>query len=129
MQVSMFENIFRNLPGNENWESSFYAQLTEYGIWDKNAFWMLHSDLVHAANLFRDADSVDKELAWAIVRLQSHVDRLFIAHFNQNDVFAIHDLSTDDMYAFKERFDMAVLGVFSGEVLPEDAFELVNPLL
>jgi hypothetical protein len=25
--------IFRNLPANVNWESSFYEQLTEHGVW------------------------------------------------------------------------------------------------
>ncbi|MFZ6768854.1 hypothetical protein ACO0LM_17490 [Undibacterium sp. Di26W] len=125
----MFENISRNLPGNANWAGSFYEQLSEYGIWDKDAFWLLNKDLVLAANKLKNLNSVDKEFASAIVRLQSNVDRLFAAHFNKNDVFKIVNLSTDDMYAFKERFDMAVTGVFSGEVLSEYAFELVNPLL
>ncbi|MBC3920765.1 hypothetical protein H8L32_25085 [Undibacterium sp. CY18W] len=120
----MFENISRNLPGNANWKGSFYEQLTECGIWDKHAFWMLHKDLVLAADKLKNLSSVDKELASAIVRLQSNVDRLFAAHFNKNDVFKIVNLSTDDMYALKERFDMAVIGVFSGAVPPEDAVEL-----
>lgn len=129
MQVSTFENIFRNLPGNANWVGSFYEQLTEHGIWNKKEFWLLHSDLILAANKLKDSESVDKQLAWAIVKLQSNIDRLFIAHFDEKDVFAILGVSTGELHAFKERFDLAVVDVFSGEVLPEGAFELVNPLL
>lgn len=125
----MFEHILRNLPEHANWEGSFYEQLTEYGTWNKNEFWLLHRDLVLAAHELKDAETVDKQLAAAIVRLQANVDRLFIAHFDQNDVFKILDLSADETYAFKERFEMAVVGVFSGKVIAEDAFELINPLL
>ncbi|MES2038115.1 MAG: Imm41 family immunity protein [Pseudomonadota bacterium] len=129
MQVLMFENIFRNLPGNANWVGSFYEQLTEHGIWNKKEFWLLLSDLILAANKLKDSESVDKQLAWAIVKLQSNINGLLIAHFDEKDVFAILDMSTGELYAFKERFDLAVVGIFSGEVLPEDAFELTNPLL
>lgn len=125
----MFEHILRNLPEHANWEGSFYEQLTEYGTWNKQEFWLLHRDLILAAHELKDAATVDTQLAAAIVRLQANVDRLFIAHFDQNDVFKILDLSVDETYAFKERFEMAVVGVFSGKVLAEHAFELVNPLL
>ncbi len=125
----MFEHILRNLPEHKDWEGSFYEQLTEYGTWNKQEFWLLHRDLILAAHELKDAATVDTQLAAAIVRLQANVDRLFIAHFDQNDVFKILDLSVDETYAFKERFEMAVVGVFSGNVLAEHAFELVNPLL
>jgi len=125
----MFEHILCNLPEHANWEGSFYEQLTEYGTWNKKEFWLLHRDLVLAAHELKDAEKVDKQLAEAIVRLQANVDRLFIAHFDQNDVFTILDLNVDEIYAFKERFETAVAGVFSGKVLAEDAFELLNPLL
>ncbi|MFZ6643351.1 hypothetical protein ACO0LL_26755 [Undibacterium sp. TC4M20W] len=133
----MFEDICRNLPGNTNWPGSFYEQLAEHGIWNTKEFWLLHRDLVLAANKLRDVGSVDKQFALTIVRLQATVDRLFSAHFDENDVFKIlaidNELGTvlnsDELHAFKERFDLAVTGVFSGEIFPEYAFELVNPLL
>lgn len=125
----MFENIFRNLPGNSKWEGSFYEQLTEFGIWDEKEFWLLHLDLIVAAGEFKNADSIDKKLACGIVALQSKIDRLFAAHFNERDAFKIIGIGEENLYAFKERFDLAVIGVFSGEVLSEDAFDVVNPLL
>lgn len=124
----MFENISRNLPGNPHWEGSFYEQLTEYGIWDKKEFCLLHRDLILAANQFKDSAAIDKQVACAIVTLQSNVSRLFAAHFNENDVFNILDLSNDELHACKERLDAAVVSVFSGELLTEDAFELADPL-
>ncbi|MFZ6736027.1 hypothetical protein ACO0LG_29175 [Undibacterium sp. Ji42W] len=80
---------------------------------------------------------MDKKFALKIVKLRSNVDRLFAAHFDENDVFKIlaidNELGTvlniDELHAFKERFDLAVTGVFSGEIFPEHTFELVNPLL
>ena len=125
--LAMFENISRNLPGNPSWKGSFYEQLTEYGIWDKKEFCLLHSDLVLAANKFKDSAAIDKQFACAIVRLQSNVSRLFAAHFNENDVFNIVDLSNDELHAYKERLDAAVVSVFSGELLTEDTFELAYP--
>ena len=123
------ENIFRNLPGNPKWEGSFYEQLSEHGRWDIDEFWILHLAITQTAKSLKQSDLIEKKLALNVVVLQSRIDQLFVAHFNKNDAYEILDLSVDELFAFKERFDLAVMGVFSGEVLPESSFELTNPLL
>ena len=118
----------RNIPGHSNWEGSFFERLTEYGEWDQEAFWYLHKELVELAQR-ADEHSVDRELAYMLLYLQQRVLNLVAAHFAKNDVFNITNLKGEQLYEFKERFDMAILGVITGEVLPESSFDLVNPLL
>ena len=119
--------ILRNLPGDPHWEGSFYEQLTEYAIWDENAFWRLHLALLEAAKTPRIAFS--RENVRALVSLQGKVLNLISAHYNPGDAFNIRNLSHERLQAFDERFQHAVLSVFSGEVTPETSYDLVNPLI
>ncbi len=41
----------------------------------------------------------------------------------------IKNLSNEKLFEFKERFEMAILGAITGEILSESSFDLVNPLL
>ena len=125
----MPSELKRNIPGNPDWEGSFYERLTEYGEWDSTSFWILHLELL---NIARQQDvnlPAERDLAYMLLFLQQRVLSLISAHFKKNDVFQICDINTEQLYAFKERFEMAILGAVSGEVLPETSFELVNPLV
>lgn len=123
-----YKNLFRSLPGNDSWEGSFYERLVEYGVWDDAEFWKLHSDLIHIAQTI-DSDTIEREIALAVMRLYIKISSLISAHFRPNDVFCIEDLSELQISAYKERLDLAVIGVFSGEILGEERFDLRNPLL
>lgn len=127
----MFEReyIFKNLPGNPAWVGSFYERLAEEGVWDKDEFWKLHLALINAANKLASQSSIDCELASAVARIQSCVWGLIAAHYDENDVFTIGNLTATELYDFTERFDHAILGVFSGEVIPEASYDLNNPLI
>lgn len=124
----MDAEIFRNLPGNPNWEGSFYEQLTEYGIWNSDEFWKLHLALTEAALRPTGSEFIDRKVALAVATLQAEISRLVSAHYDANDVFEIKNLTPTDLHAFYERFEHAVLSVYSGEVLPESSYDLVNPL-
>jgi hypothetical protein len=125
----MSDEIQRNLPGNPEWESSFYGKLAEHGVWDVDAFWRLHLDLILAARTNCLSEQIDRKFALVVTTLFARVANLIEAHFNSNDVFKITNMTTDDLLAFRERFEHAVLGVFSGEILPETSFDLTNPLI
>ena len=64
-----------------------------------------------------------------LLYLHQKVLNLITAHFTKNDVFEISNIKTEQLYEYKERFEMAILGAISGEVLPEASFDLVNPLV
>jgi hypothetical protein len=119
----------RNIPGNPKWEGSFFERLTEYGEWDSEAFWLLHFDLLQLAMCTDSSEPVDRNLSYMLLYLQQRVLNLISAHFAKNDSFNITDLNDKQLYEFKERFDMAILGVVTGEVLPESSFDLMNPLV
>lgn len=123
------ENLYRNSPSHPKWEGSFVQRLHEYCEWDKNAFWLVHKDLIELAKQFSEVDSVPKDIAARVVALQKTVSTSFAANFNKNDGFSIENLSIETLHEFMERFDMAILGVFTGQVLPESSFDLVSPLL
>ncbi len=125
----MHSELLRNIPGNPNWEGSFYERLTEYGEWDSKSFWILHLDLLNIAKQQISDRPIERELAYMLLLLQQKVLTLISAHFTKNDVFQIDNINTEQLYEFKERFEMAILGAISGEVLPESSFDLVNPLV
>ena len=64
-----------------------------------------------------------------LVFIQERVLNLISAHLNVDDAFEISNLSVDSIYQFKERFQMAIIGVVTGEVLPEPSFDFENPLM
>jgi hypothetical protein len=125
----MHSELFRNIPGNSNWEGSFYERLTEYGEWDSKSFWVLHLDLLNIAKQQISNQPVERELAYTLLQLQQKVLSLISANFAKDDVFNISNINTEQLYEFQERFEMAILGAISGEVLPESSFDLVNPLV
>jgi len=125
----MHTELERNIPGNSNWEGSFYERLTEYGEWDLKSFWVLHLELLNLAKIQNANLPVERGLAYMLLYLQQSVLTLITAHFTENDAFEISHINTDQLYEFKERFEMAILGAISGEVLPETSFGLVNPLV
>ena len=125
----MHSELLRNIPGNSNWEGSFYERLTEYGEWDSKSFWALHLDLLNIAKQQITNQPVDRELAYMLLLLQQKVFTLTSAHFTKIDVFEISNINSEQLYEFQERFNMAILGAITGEVLPESSFDLVNPLV
>ena len=125
----MHVQIFRNLPGNPGWEGSFYEQLTEHGDWSIVEFWKLHFELVGVGRSEDLSAGVSRELALAVATLFAKITSLISAHYNLNDVFQINNLSPDELLAFSERLEHAVLGVFSGQVIAESSYELANPLI
>lgn len=124
----MYVQIYRNLPGNSDWEGSFYERLAEYGDWSIVEFWRLHFDLVGVARSEDSSAGVNRELALAVATLFAKITNLISAHYNVNDVFQIENLSSDELLAFTERLEHAVLGVFSGQVIAESSYELTSPL-
>ena len=125
----MNSELNRNLPGNPNWVGSFYEKLTEYGEWDIDEFWKLHSEIIEISVNSKSQDKIDRALAANLVTLLIKVLNLIEAHFNIKDVFRIENLDDDSIFNYKERFVSAVNSVFSGEVLPESSFTLTNPLI
>ncbi|WP_343583469.1 Imm41 family immunity protein [Herbaspirillum sp.] len=125
---SEYVDLYRNFPGSEKWEGSFYEKLAEYGIWDENEFWKLHLDLTHIGRS-SNADNINKELSASIVKIYVRVSSLIIAHFDTADIFSIQNLSHAQILAYGERLNMAIIGIFSGEVLDESSFELKNPFI
>jgi hypothetical protein len=125
----VFEHILRNIPGNATWEGSFCERLAEHGEWNASEFWQLHLALTQAGSVARKSDSIDRELAQCVVKMYSRISGLIAAHFDANDVFKISNLGYEELHQFKERLDLAVVGVFSGEVIPESSFELMSPLI
>ena len=118
----------RNIPNYPSWEGSFYERLTEYCEWKSDLFWVLHCDLLNAALLAKD-EPIDRNLVHMLLYLQERVLTLIAAHFNKNGVFEISNLTDKQLHEYTERFNMAILGVITAEVLPEASFNLVNPLV
>ena len=121
--------IERFSANHNEWEGSFSEKLYEYGEWDIKEFWKLHKNLIELAIYLRDHDQIDKVLMGRILGIQKSVWTIVASHFNKNDVVNLQGITDEKLHDFIERFDMAILGITSGEVLPESSFDLVNPLI
>ncbi|WP_392343898.1 hypothetical protein [Pseudoalteromonas prydzensis] len=126
--MNLYE-IERYSASHPDWEGSFSERLYEYREWNIPEFWKLHKELVELAVWLRGKDEINKQLVGRILGIQKSVRAVVAAHYNKNDVVTISGLTDEQLHEFIERFDMAIMGVASGEVLPESSFDLVNPLL
>lgn len=126
--MNLYE-IERYSASHPDWEGSFSERLYEYYEWNIPEFWKLHKELVELAVWLRGKDEINKQLVGRILGIQKSVMAVVAAHYNKNDVVTISGVTDEQLHDFIERFDMAIMGVASGEVLPESSFDLVNPLL
>lgn len=126
---SSLEAIFENLPGSQHWSASFWGRLVEDCVWDIQQFWRLHDALLAVAESLQTSPVLDRGLACAVVRIQARVLGAFSAHYDSSDHFNISNLDDQELRDYVERFEHAVLAVFSGEVLPESSYDLQPPSL
>lgn len=124
----MSRELERNVPGHPDWEGSFYERLSEYAEWNIEKFWDLHFDLLSIANS-RSKNTTNSDFCYALLYLQQRVLNLIIAHYNPEDIFNIHNINNQELFEFKERFEMAIIGAITGEVLSESCFDLMNLLI
>lgn len=120
--------LFANLPGSDTWGGSFWGRLVEDGVWDEQAFWKLHAALNSLARANGGSVSIDRATAQAVCKVQARVLGCVASHYDPGDVFEITNLGDERLRDFVERFEHAVLSVFSGEVLPESSYALRSPL-
>ena len=125
----MFPELERNMPGHPHWEGSFFERLTEYGEWNACEFWKLHLELLSIAKNSNYELLVERKLSHMLLYIQQRILNLISANFNKNDIFKISNISTEQLYEYRERFEMAIISAITCEVLPESSFDLVNPLV
>ncbi len=126
--MNLYE-IERYSASHPDWEGSFSERLYEYGEWNIPEFWKLHKELVELAVWLRGKDEINKQLVGRLLGIQRSVLSAVSAHYNKNDVFTLSGVNDEQLHELIERFDLAIRGVTSGEVLPENCFDLINPLL
>jgi hypothetical protein len=120
--------LFANLPGSDTWDESLWGRLVEDGVWDEQAFWELHAALISLARINNGSALIDRATAQAVCKIQARVLGCVASHRDPDDVFKITNLSDERLGDFVERFEHAVLSVFSGEFLPESSYALRSPL-
>lgn len=95
----------RNLPDHPDWEGSFYGQLTEHGRWNNPAF----DRLLQCLSELRIVDPIRSETARDLLSLQAKVLNLVAAHFNQQDVFIIENLDTEEILDKSGELESAIM--------------------
>ena len=124
------QEIYRNMPGDGSpeWEKSFYGYLAEYGEWDIDKFWVFHKALINIAKQVDFEQPIERELAYALIYIQERVLTIVSSHFSDNE-FSFTSIEDSTLYDALDRFELALKGAITGEVIPESSFDLVNPLL
>ena len=109
----MQPELNKNIPGHPDWVGSFYDILSEYGEWNEEQYQKLLTVLHETAKNNKGQINIDKELTKTILTLQAKVLNLISSHFDNNDVFKISNLNTDEILDKKEEFELAVLSIAS----------------
>lgn len=115
--------IAENTSG-EHWrDGSFIGALHESYCWDTDEYWKVEWSI----NAFcsRSLDAPDADL----FRIFSYVMLMFGCHFDPGDGFVITNLDRDELYEFRERFQLMFEGYFRGSMPPQSIFDKINPLL
>ena len=126
MKLHQIERYSANHP---DWEGSFSERLYEHSEWNIPEFWKLHKELIDLAIELKKSNEINKKLVGQLLGIQKSITTMVIAHFNKNDSVTLSGVTDDLLYEFMERFDMAITGISSGQVLGEDQFDLMNPLI
>lgn len=124
-----YQTVLRNLQGGDNWKGSFYEQLAEFGRWDLHEFWLLHREITVISREISKNLSRNKDAVFAIITIYQKINNLILSNFDANDEYSILCVDNNDLLAYKERLDLAVLSLFSGEIYPESSFDIMNPLI
>ena len=103
----MYEELFRNLPSDKNWEGSFYETLTEHGIWDEIEFSKLEFCLCAINAQMESSKILDARIVRALLELQQRISRCIQSHYDRKDIFKISNVSEEQLYDLVERFELA----------------------
>ena len=114
---------FAGCPGYD--EQSFSGRLHEDSMWDWHEYWQLEKALYDLCAI----DDFRREVAWPIFRIFSYGQMVLSCHFDPNDHFKIKELSSDEIYIVRERFQRVFEGYFKGDMPDPCDFEGMNPLL
>ncbi|PQJ60651.1 hypothetical protein BTO10_14995 [Vibrio chagasii] len=125
------DEIYKNVPGDgsPDWEHTFYGHLSEYGEWDIEKFWIFHKALIEVGMLVKEGTSVDRNLAYALLYIQHGVLVHIGSHFNSRVSWKFESIDDEELRDYAERFQLAILGAISGDIVPESSFDLINPLI
>lgn len=117
--------IARNSSGCVEYdENSFIGCLHEQNIWHREEYWLLEKALYDLSE-----QSNEPETNHRIFCIFSRVFLLLCAHYDDNDVFHIENLSRQELYDLRERWQVVFEGYFSGYMPSQTIFEIANPLL
>ncbi|MGD8113141.1 hypothetical protein [Vibrio sp. TRT 17S01] len=125
------DEIYKNAPGDgsPDWEHTFYGHLSEYGEWDIEKFWIFHKALIEVGMLVKEGTSVDRNLAYALLYIQHGVLVHISSHFDSRVSWKFESIDDEELHDYAERFQLAILGAISGDIVPESSFALINPLI
>jgi len=117
--------IAKNFPWcPEHDDLSFSGRLHEEGFWSWDEYWLLELALYELAG----AVDISRELYWRVFRIFSYCFAALGHHLDPNDAFQITNLSRDEVYDAKERFQLVFEGFYEGRMPEPTAFEQQNPL-
>lgn len=106
--------------------NSFSWYLYKEEKWYIEKYWLLEYALFELVT----SPIRDEELNWKVFHIFSKTLMLLSAHFDSNDGFKIQNLEREQLYEFRERFQLVFEGFFSKN-MPEihQCFDTQNPLL
>lgn len=111
--MNYIEAILKNAAGSDRYdEESFIGILHERAVWDAEKYWELEAAIYGLAAHPEDFP----RLMWPLFRIFSYTMVSLGAHFDPNDAFRIDNLTDEQVYGRRERFQLVFEGAFSGDM-------------
>lgn len=120
--------INRNCPENNAYsDDSFTGLLHEQCHWSDEEYFKLDDALHQLARLYQDESLLPREITWPLMRIFSFVMMTIANHYNKNDLYRIENLTDEQLFERKTRFQQVFEGFFNGSMFPTHFFDYQPP--
>lgn len=111
-------------------DDSFVGVLHRTDEWNEHKYWELEKDILDLIPLHQ-ADTLPRDLAFAVIHVTSYIMSAIRAHYDQNDGWSIKSHSDEELFEFHERLRVLQLWFFEGclDDLNAVSADLRNPLI
>lgn len=111
------QHLNRNFAGCDEYSvDSFLGLYHEEAVWNDDEYFKLENDIYALASEYSGSSTLQREVAWPVMRLFSYLMLSLGSHCDPNDGFKIKNISDEQFYSRRERVQLVFEGVFKGEM-------------
>lgn len=122
--------LLRNHLHHEQYsDSSLIGSVSSRSEWSAEQFWLIAAALYELDEQSQADDDLFRNAVREAIFIYSHLTLSFSWHFDPDDHFEYQNLSTDEIYEWRERTNVLFEGFIAGGMPDRIVFGERNPLM